>query len=611
MNLVLLLSLLLGDSPMPTVAIPARTIPAGEIVLGPMAVTRWRRAEIALDAANLVNPLLISIELSTDGGQSWRVIAAADFTGGSWLDRNGTPHTDIGLRFALRVDAQRDDQIRMRLANTSPWQTAGGTLTVESDPEITLGPEHRSIALVSGQTGSAAADGSGTTLAVTVPGNVTAGNLIVSAVGSSTGAAAASSVADGLSNSYSEASGSPYNSTTLSEYLGIWLAPNIAGGAAGNITANWGSATTFRRHAVAEFSGTATSSVQEGSMATGQGTSTSASTSNLSPTADGSMLIGWCNDASVPTIGSGFTSLATYGSDSLFEYRVQGTATAEPVTAGISPSAGWGIVGVIIKPAAGGGGGPTAPLIHCYETASSTSGSMTLTKPTSGSPAGPDGAKNASAGDYVVIAVGNDSTGGAGTEFDQTNAPSGFTFINAAGNGTSDAHCAFYYRKLDGTEGSSWTVDGGLVTSGDCWAVAILLSGVHPTVGTAIHQVGADTIDGTPPIAITQVTTTLDECLVLAVYAYDGGDDGGFSTGGTGWAELTEARSGTGSGNASGGVSWKKMSGAGATVACTVSVGLNDGMAGFQLALAPAPPAVPVLYDPTMRNPLYNTLLRM
>lgn len=226
-----------------------------------------------------------------------------------------------------------------------------------------------------------------------------------------------------------------------------------------------------------------------------------------------------------------------------------------------------------------------ATTLHCWE--SNDSGGTTavnqlsVNKPTSGS-TGPS-AKDVAVGDTLVIVVGNDDDTATDQWDDATLKPTGFTLINEAGDATSDAHCGAFFRIADGTEGSSFTVPAQ--STNDMWAFCILVSGVHP--GAPVHLTGADVIDATPPIAITGVTTTVADCLAFYVGAYDGGDDGGFSVSGTGWAEQAEEHAGTGVNNASGCWGTRQMSGTGATGTATVSVVTSDGMAAFQFALAP------------------------
>jgi hypothetical protein len=228
-----------------------------------------------------------------------------------------------------------------------------------------------------------------------------------------------------------------------------------------------------------------------------------------------------------------------------------------------------------------------APSIHCHETATGTSDTVVIPKPGSGSTAGPDGAKDPVSGDYLVAVIANDSTSAAGAL--GWFAPDGtWTQISSGdiGDGTSDAHCTAWIRKLDGTEGTNFTFSAdetvGIV------GCLILLSGVHQTQASALHApAGSDVIDGTPPIAITGFTAGVAEVLALCIWTFDGADDGGYSVSGTGWTELLEMRRGTAATGESGGVAYRKMVGTGATGTCTVTPGTSDGMAGAQFGIVP------------------------
>lgn len=232
-----------------------------------------------------------------------------------------------------------------------------------------------------------------------------------------------------------------------------------------------------------------------------------------------------------------------------------------------------------------------SPVAHCYETANSGTSavsSLAVNKPTSGSTALSGGAKDAAAGDYVIIVVGNDDSTATAQWDDSTLKPTGFTLINEAGDVTRDCHVAAFWRKIDGTEGSSFSIPAE--SADNMWAYCELLSSVDQT--TPIPHVGADSVNSnagpSSALSISQMTTTVADCVLRAVYAYDGGDAAGFATSGTGWSEITEVYADTSSAGASGGVSGKTMSGTGATVACAVnpSFATTDGMVGFQFAIA-------------------------
>jgi hypothetical protein len=227
-------------------------------------------------------------------------------------------------------------------------------------------------------------------------------------------------------------------------------------------------------------------------------------------------------------------------------------------------------------------GGSQATL-HCRETATQTAAtSISVNKPTSGS-TGPS-PKNVAAGDLLLIIVGNDDNSATAQWDNVSLKPTGFTLINEAGDATQDCHIAAFYRVADGSEGSSFSVPAQ--SSDDLAAVCVLVSGQH--VLAPINAVGADASDASPaPFSITELTTTLANCLGFAVAAYDGADDGGYTWGGTGWSELVEVRSGSTSNESSITAATKSIASAGASGAATVDPAVDDGMVGFQFAVGP------------------------
>lgn len=221
---------------------------------------------------------------------------------------------------------------------------------------------------------------------------------------------------------------------------------------------------------------------------------------------------------------------------------------------------------------------------HCHETASGTGFPITVNKPTSGS-AGPS-PKNAAVGDLIVIFASNDGTEGTALWDDSTNKPSGFTFINESGDGTSDTHCAAFWRKVDGTEGTTFSVPAAVTHDGA--VICVLYSGQDAT--TPINVVSADSLVGSATsLGVVGANTTVANCLACAVVSFDGGDEGGYSTSGTGWAEVLEARSGSTSADESMCLSERTVASVGATGTCTFTIGGSaDGLAGFQFAIAPS-----------------------
>jgi hypothetical protein len=224
---------------------------------------------------------------------------------------------------------------------------------------------------------------------------------------------------------------------------------------------------------------------------------------------------------------------------------------------------------------------------HCHETTFGTGFPLTITKPTSGSP-GPS-PKNVASGDLLIITVASDGTEAADGQFAGV-APTGFTFINEAGDANTDTHTAAYWRIADGSEGATFSVPA--TVSHDGVAAIYLFSGTDTS--TPINVVSADSvITSNTVLNVLGATTTVDNTHIITTSSYDGGDEGGYTISGTGWAEILEVHSGTTSSDASFVNAEKTLASAGATGTCTVTVAVADGQAGFQFAIAPAgaPPA--------------------
>jgi len=214
------------------------------------------------------------------------------------------------------------------------------------------------------------------------------------------------------------------------------------------------------------------------------------------------------------------------------------------------------------------------PVIEGWTTTSATASSITLTKPT-----------GVVDGDLLLIVVMNDDLTNTAQWDASTYFPTGFTFINESGDNLCDCHTAAFWRIADGTAGS--TIGVSAESSDNYVGFYFRISGAHAT--TPIHQVGADsnTTSATTGV-ITEVTTTVDDCLCLAVVSTDG-------------ATLVPADSVSGSWSTADGIT-NELSGVGAEVAtqgkatagatgdCTfdwTGAGSN-GSSGFQIAIAPA-----------------------
>lgn len=207
------------------------------------------------------------------------------------------------------------------------------------------------------QKGSALATGAAgnTVVSCAYGSNVVAGNLLVAAVflGDPSTTPAVASVADTQSNTWNSATISRTGGTSNST-VQIYFA--IAGSSAScNVSATIsGAASTsgFAIH-IFEFSGTALSSVQDGSGASALTVSTSPSVT-LTVASSGSLIVAAANNsAGTPTVGSGYTAGPTpqnpWSADQS-EYNVN--VSSGSIAAGFTTSGGGtGLVAAAFKPA--------------------------------------------------------------------------------------------------------------------------------------------------------------------------------------------------------------------------------------------------------------------
>lgn len=213
------------------------------------------------------------------------------------------------------------------------------------------------------------------------------------------------------------------------------------------------------------------------------------------------------------------------------------------------------------------------PVVASFTENSSTgASSFTLTKPAS-----------VAAGDLLVIIAANDDTTDL-TQFTGDAIP-GFTQISYIGSSVMDIHIAAFYRVADGTEGASFTVTATSSDDLTAWCLRITGANRWAPIDAVNDGYSAAIIDAIIPA----VTTTVNDCLVLACNAYDGGDNGTYTITGTGWTSVDQNVTATGTGNLSAGVAQRDQATAGAGTACTfnASGAASDGNHGFQFAIAP------------------------
>lgn len=219
---------------------------------------------------------------------------------------------------------------------------------------IMLGPlrAHAAPAFVQSATGFSAA--SAASVSATFTASTTAGNLIAVAVGwqSPDGTTPTSTVTDDKGNVYTLSTGPAIAFSNY--YMATYYAKNVAVNTKA-VTLSLGSAMTFVRLAIHEYSGMDTVSpldvVSANAAATGNLDSLTATT-----TAANEVIFGWClNGNGTVTAGTGFSSRASVGSE-ITEDKIVTSTGAYNASCGGDASA-WGAHMAAFK----GSGAPTPP----------------------------------------------------------------------------------------------------------------------------------------------------------------------------------------------------------------------------------------------------------
>lgn len=217
-----------------------------------------------------------------------------------------------------------------------------------------------------------------------------------------------------------------------------------------------------------------------------------------------------------------------------------------------------------------------APVIETQQsddTGGSVATSLTINKPT-----------GTVQGDLLLLIAGDDNS---------SVSPRGFTTISGwteqvdDGSSNSDSQINIQTKVAGASEPSTYTLED--VSSFEIWAETYRISGVDTT--TPVNVVGSTNISGFAPAGTTPapgLTTTVDDCLVFAAFAFSGGDAHPTTVSGTGWTENIERSSGTGSSDASGGIATTTQTTAGTTADCTFDPNVTDGWVAVQIAIAPS-----------------------
>jgi len=182
------------------------------------------------------------------------------------------------------------------------------------------------------------------------------------------------------------------------------------------------------------------------------------------------------------------------------------------------------------------------------------------------------------AGELLVMMLANDL---AHTDLDPFNTPAGWTKLDAFGGLSIGCHVVVYFKIADGTEGATlitWT--GYSASESVSWMVRV--SGASSPIPTFTHSAATSNI-----FNVTNVTTTVDNSLVLYMLSFDGGDGDPFSVSGTGWNIEDEGSFGT-AGGSSGVWGSKEMPTAGASGTAVITAQVSDGAVWIGFPVSPS-----------------------
>lgn len=182
------------------------------------------------------------------------------------------------------------------------------------------------------------ASGSGNSLNSAFSSNVTAGHLLVAAIG---GGTVSNTVTDSQGNTYTKAKDgtNPAMGGGGGYYVAIYYA--VAKNTGPNtVTVNYPGSITFRRIAIHEYSGVNAIDVTSSNTGTGTTVSSGSATTNHA----NELIFGWMlSDSGVTSAGSGYTLRETAGSESTMDKTVSSIGSYN-VTAPTSSSAWIGLM---------------------------------------------------------------------------------------------------------------------------------------------------------------------------------------------------------------------------------------------------------------------------
>ena len=191
---------------------------------------------------------------------------------------------------------------------------------------------------------------------------------------------------------------------------------------------------------------------------------------------------------------------------------------------------------------------------------------------------------SALADDLAVLICGNDENSNTAQFDDVNNKPTGSTLVATDGNANSDSHYGIFTKVLTSSDISTGSITFNAANSNEIYGWVRVYRDFNAS--NIVNVIGTSTRVSGSSVDIAAVTTTVDDCTVLAVTVFDGGDTN-FAWSGTDWSELSELHSGTSATDACGTIGHNEMTGQGTSNTATVTFDITDGHAAVQFAIEP------------------------
>lgn len=186
------------------------------------------------------------------------------------------------------------------------------------------------------------------------------------------------------------------------------------------------------------------------------------------------------------------------------------------------------------------------------------------------------------AGDLLLIIFRDPAIN---TNSEVINTPSGWTKIDEHGTADNDIHIGMFWKEATGSEGDV-TVTSTVSSTGRAgWYLRI--SGADTT--TPIHATSKNgtTWQAATPWTASGVTTSVDNCLLIAGFAADGCNNDPFTISGEGWVEEDESVTGADSNGTAGVFASKELSSAGFSGNCVCTPTSAGKASWILIAVAP------------------------